>query len=294
VGGPLVRSGEEAFFWPILLAGLDRLAMVMPLLSLKQVAQDDASLLALAAQCQQTQRPLRIVNFYDRAMRHIGSRGKLDERPLRHIRKDKARLRSLASRLEAECGPIMVHSLSSQDDVHRWADDFLQLEHSGWKGQAGSALSNAADTQAFFLATMAAAQERGVLRMQKLVVADRVLAMNVYFISAGHGYGFKMAYDEEYARFAPGQLLMDEVCDDVDGLPILWFDSCSGPDAQAINRRWPGRRRMVDVVVGMGKTPMYVTFHAIMTATALWHALKRCMWKIRALHAFQFLGAWRR
>ena len=59
---------------------------------------------------------------------------------------------------------------------------------------------------------------------------------------------FKIAFDEEFAKFSPGiQLELDNVERFHEG--SAWMDSCATPDHPMINRLWPDRRRIRTVLL---------------------------------------------
>src|SRR3546814_8947818 len=75
---------------------------------------------------------------------------------------------------------------------------------------------------------MRAGWERGRLGRATLTAAGRPLAMSSWFVTGDRGFGFKMAFDEAFRSYAPGQLLMRHVADHVAGLrPSIHFDTRS-------------------------------------------------------------------
>jgi len=72
-------------------------------------------------------------------------------------------------------------------------------------------------------------------------------------------YTWKTAYDAAYAKFSPGTLLIDRVTDQLlAGPDILAINSCAD-EASFMTHLWTGRRRMVDLLVDVGRarSPQY-------------------------------------
>ena len=71
-------------------------------------------------------------------------------------------------------------------------------------------------------------------------------------MEAGVAYTWKTAYDEAYAAFSPGTLLMIEVTKQhLDDPNIMTTDSCAMPDHPVMSRLWSERKTMGTIVIGM-------------------------------------------
>ena len=62
-------------------------------------------------------------------------------------------------------------------------------------------------------------------------------------------YAFKLAFDEEYRKQAPGAQLIVELAESPAAEGAALLDSCSAPDNETMNRLWPGRRELVTIVL---------------------------------------------
>ena len=73
--------------------------------------------------------------------------------------------------------------------------------------------------------------------------------MKCNLISGDAVFCFKSAYDERYASSSPGFQLevRDMECFAAEGRS--WADSCTDPHNSMINRLWPGRRTLANVLV---------------------------------------------
>ena len=162
-------------------------------------------------------------------------------------------LRRLERRL-AEVGDLEYDELKDLGETDKWIADFLELEARGWKGRRASALASTEAGRLFFTRAARAAARRGRLTMLGLRLAGRWIALKCNFSSGEGSFAFKIAYDEEYAKFSPGTLLELENIRRFHCRPELrWMDSCAQPDHFVVNRLWPERRSLLDLVTTTGR-----------------------------------------
>ena len=152
-----------------------------------------------------------------------------------------------------EMGQLEFRTLQQPGEVDEWLEQFLHLEASGWKARAGTALTINASERAY---VRAAAQEgfaRRQMLMQGLFLDGRPVAMLMSFLAGTGGFTFKIAYDEEYAKFSPGvQVMLDVLgCLHSDSRHV-WMDSCAEPNHPMINRLWKDQRIIESVLVSTG------------------------------------------
>jgi hypothetical protein len=82
----------------------------------------------------------------------------------------------------------------------------------------------------------------------------RPIAHKCNFLSGPGSFAFKIAFDEEYARHSPGVLLELENIRRLHAQSkVRWMDSCADPSHPMLDRLWPDRRTIQDVVVGAGR-----------------------------------------
>ena len=93
------------------------------------------------------------------------------------------------------------------DALDQWCSDFLTLEAAGWKGERGAALGNTSETRDFFRSMLAGAARAGVLDMQRLTLGGRPISMLVNFLTPPGSWSFKIAHDENWARYSPGVVI---------------------------------------------------------------------------------------
>ena len=162
-------------------------------------------------------------------------------------------LRRLERRL-AEAGGVEYVELERAEDAERWIGEFMELEARGWKGQRSSALGSSDAGRLFFTRAARAAARGGRLMMLGLRSAGRFVAMKCNFLSGEGAFAFKIAYDEDYARFSPGTLLELENIRRFHARGALqWMDSCAQSDHFMANRLWADRRAIADLVSTTGR-----------------------------------------
>ncbi len=106
---------------------------------------------------------------------------------------------------------VEVVTVRGTEATEKHLQDFLNLEESGWKGRAGSAIKSSADLRPFYETLVRRLSEAGWLEWAFLTTDGRPIAgkMNIRFGSTlvmG-----KIAYDEAFAGYSPSNLLILEV-----------------------------------------------------------------------------------
>jgi len=154
----------------------------------------------------------------------------------------------------SEAGRLEYLSLEPGDDVAAWTEDFLQTEAISWKGKGGRALSQDEADREYFVEVAQEAFRRGQLMMLAMRLDGRPIAHKCNFLSGPGSFAFKIAFDEKYARHSPGVLLeLENIRRLHTQSKIRWMDSCADPSHPMLDRLWPDRRTIQDVVVGAGR-----------------------------------------
>jgi len=177
-------------------------------------------------------------------------------------------LNRLGRRLAAELGGSV--SITDEAEDERACDAFLALEASGWKGRGATALGSDPGHAAFFVRLCKAFRDEGRLELLCLRVGERRVAMKCNLYAGEGGFCFKIAYDEELARFSPGvQLERENVRIFAEQRSELWQDSCADPENTMINRLWPDRRPVCTIMLARGGPRATALRHAIAFAQAV-------------------------
>jgi hypothetical protein len=273
LGTPLVLKGHEESFWVGLLTALEKASWAEGLLLFSDMASDGPVYTALHNVMQRRALPCIPVLQWQRAMLERGLSA--DDYYTQTVRpKKRKEIRRLQSRL-AELGKVQTETLTSSDNADAWMADFLKLERSGWKGEAGSALGSSPDTSAFFKAAVAQGLTAGRVEMLRLSVDDTPLAMLINFMAPAGSFQFKIAYDEGYARFSPGVLIELENYAVLYREEFQWMDSCAQENHPMIDSLWSGRRPMAWVAMPMNTVRSKITFKIARMIETGWARIKR-------------------
>lgn len=145
-------------------------------------------------------------------------------------------------RLE-ELGKVSWHCLR-EGIPEQSIEDFLRLEHMGWKGESGTSVRSTTAGEAFFREMVARFDADGHRALfTELRLDGQAVASTCNFVSGTMGFAFKVGWDPEHRKLGPGMLNEVEFirqasrhCAD-----LTAFDSGASADS-FINRLWPGRR----------------------------------------------------
>lgn len=249
-GAPLLRKGREEAAWAGLLEQLDEASWAHGFLHLSGVDPDGPAAIALTAFGRHDGREIREVQRYERALLH--STLDADSYWEANVRaKKRKELRRIQKRL-AEIGTIECRVLTDVSEAPRWCAEFLRLEAAGWKGDEGTALAANADDTAFFRSAVMAALASDRLLFLRLDLDGHPVAMLVNFLHGAGGFSFKIAFDENMARFSPGVLIEIDNLRLVQADPgIEWMDSCAAADHPMIDSLWAERRSIAQYRVAL-------------------------------------------
>jgi len=262
LGTPLVVKGHETAFWQALLDWADSNSGSGLFLHLPHVPLDGPNHCALTALCAQQRRLAGLVHREERAMlaADLGPEAYLEAALTGKKRKE---LRRQFARL-SELGELTISHSRGDAGLEQWIEDFLALEHSGWKGSAGSALASHHTTAQLFREALPGAAAHGRLERLTLALDGEPLAMLVTFLTAPGAFSYKTAFDERFARFSPGVLLQRANLAMLDDPAIAWTDSCAAADHPMIDHIWGERRAIGRISLGIGGAVRRLTFSALL------------------------------
>jgi CelD/BcsL family acetyltransferase involved in cellulose biosynthesis len=183
-------------------------------------------------------------------------------------RKRRKEYRRIRNRL-AETGQLVSACWSHAQPIQPWIDEFLALEARGWKGQRGTALAVEQKMASCLSQALTAFADQNNLKFWSLTLDGKIIASLFAFITNGRVSLAKIAYDESYAKYSPGVLLLlDATQNLMDGGGIVLADSCAIPDHPMINNIWRERIVLGDVLIG---TPGMTTWRfKLMVKAELW------------------------
>jgi hypothetical protein len=159
--------------------------------------------------------------------------------------------RRLRRRL-AEQGTLEHVVARTADEIRLGLEAFLTLEAAGWKGRERTAMAVDRYRAAFAREAVHRLSEQDMCRVHSLVLDGKTIACLIVFVEAGMAYTWKTAYDEAYAAFSPGTLLMlDVTAQHLEDPNIDATDSCAVPDHPVMSRIWSERKAIGTLVVGL-------------------------------------------
>lgn len=191
---------------------------------------------------------------FTRAVLRRSRAGTGSEDSLERARSSKHRkeLRRLRKRL-ADHGAVVSEWLEPGASVDDWLRELCDLEASGWKARAGTALACDPAHLRFFRAAAREAHRRGRLELGRLRAGEQVIASKLNFVSGRSGFAFRIAFDERFARYSPGVLLEVDAMDRFFASDLDWIDSCAQKDHPMIEHLWPERRSIEQVLVSTNR-----------------------------------------
>jgi CelD/BcsL family acetyltransferase involved in cellulose biosynthesis len=270
LGTPLIQVGQERAFWAAILGTLDEADWAPGFLHVVGLVENGPVHRGLAAAAASLDRSCVAVHRRERAFleSHLSPKDYYEQAVRKKKRKEIGRL---TSRLR-EQGELSFRTYWPSDDLDQWIDEFLALEAKGWKGQAGSALACHPSTDGFFREAVKGAEAAVRLQFLRLDLDGRPIAMLLTFVAPPGAFTFKIAFDEEFARFSPGVLIQLEYLKVLDRDDIAWSDSCAAENHPMINGLWMERRPIVRVTVplaGARRRATYAACRSLETGSAL-------------------------
>lgn len=152
----------------------------------------------------------------------------------------------------SEHGELTYAVARQPDEIRYHLEEFLTLEDSGWKGRRKSAMVADRYRAAFAREAVNSLAETDSVRIHSLALDGEAIASMIVFVSASEAWTWKTAFNEVYARYSPGKLLVDRLTEwHLDDLNIRRTDSCAAPDHPVMSRIWTERESMGTMVIGL-------------------------------------------
>ena len=122
---------------------------------------------------------------------------------------------------------------------------FLALEHMGWKAELDCSLASSLANHDFFMNMVAGFAGDNRLLYSELTLNGEIIASTCNLISGRVCFGFKLGWNQHFARCSPGMLqhleLLENIGRQFDDLD--YFDSCTSANSP-VERVWPDRRQI--------------------------------------------------
>jgi CelD/BcsL family acetyltransferase involved in cellulose biosynthesis len=245
---PLLRAGHERQALKAFFDWLESSDCPAQLMEFSSITSDGRFRKLLVDECNQRASLSFSEDLHNRALFKADSGEGISGRHKKELRRQQNRL--------AEMGSLEYVELKDETELEDWLNDFMQLEAKGWKGLQGSAFASNEATRRFFERAVRQAFAKNQLMLLALKLNGKAIAMKCNFLSRPGAFAFKIAFDEEFARYSPGVLLELENMQRVRALPELeWMDSCAVSEHFMINRLWTERRTVETLLCSSGKAP---------------------------------------
>jgi CelD/BcsL family acetyltransferase involved in cellulose biosynthesis len=258
---PLVAPGAEKMFWRAVLNWADEAGRSALFLHLPQLPLQGPLHAALGDVLAAADRPAKLVHRYERALLQSDLSpeayfaGSISAKRRKEYRRQVKRL--------GDQGTVSFDRCRDGTGIEAWVEEFLALEHAGWKGKQGSALACQPETSALFGAALRGAAARGRLERLTMRVDGRAVAMLATFLSSPGAFSFKTAYDEAFASSSPGVQLQQAFLDILADDGFAWTDSCAAPGHPMIDHFWRERRAIGRINVAVGGRARRTLFNLI-------------------------------
>ncbi|SEE93509.1 Acetyltransferase involved in cellulose biosynthesis, CelD/BcsL family [Rhizobiales bacterium GAS191] len=203
-GLPLLRRGFEARAWHAI---LDALAARHRggVLAIAASPLDGPAARGLTEALAQSGRASLVRTHPERA--GIVAAGSLDTQLARIKSKTMGKLRRHERDL-AKLGALEFRVAGAGRELTEAVEAFMALEARGWKGRQGTAFASDPRSAAFARRALAATEGAPGVRVETLMLDQRPIGACLHLLGPGYAVTFKIAYEEELARHAPGVLAM--------------------------------------------------------------------------------------
>lgn len=249
-GTPLVDKARAAETLEAMLDWLAGSEHRIDALVFTGIAKDAPFHQALCRACEDTGRRLVNLGEHKRAILRRPDGTRRDALCFASAKRRKERARQF--RRLSEAGARTYVSARTPAEVAVATERFLALEQRGWKGARGTALL-AEPSLATFTRTMTRLMaHEGKCRIDSIDIDGKPVAMGIVFTVADHAYFWKTAFDETYASLSPGVQFATELTKlQLADLTISSTDSCAIADHPMIDRLWPDRLMITDLILAI-------------------------------------------
>jgi hypothetical protein len=157
-----------------------------------------------------------------------------------------------AGRRLTDLGAVLFTAATEPAAVAGAVEDFFALEASGWKGRAGTAAAGHGAVRGFFKTALSSLAAEGKAAVNRLLLDGRPIAAAITLSSGDAAWYWKTAYDEDFARYAPGILLTAALTEELTDNPgIARTDSCAAPGNPMLDTIWGERLTLCNRLIAV-------------------------------------------
>lgn len=166
-----------------------------------------------------------------------------------------------------EQGAVALASVSGGEGLREAVARFLELEAAGWKGAQRTAFASRPEMAAFAHDLFRDGPGPVGAMADTLTLDGRLVAASLALVCRGTAYLLKTAYDEAFARFAPGLLLEDAIVrrvhDHTLAEPVAERLNSAATAATPLDELYPDREPMGDLIVATDLSTSQAALDAI-------------------------------
>ncbi len=167
--------------------------------------------------------------------------------------KKRKEYRRLKNRLE-DMGCLKFETCQTEEECSSWVEGFMELEVAGWKGRKKTAFNSRQDWSTFLKVSTKNLFENGNCKIWRLTLDGKTIAITIAHYAGHQAWLTKIAYDEAYAKYSPGVLLVLDVTRAIIEDPeITEIDSLATPDHPMINHLWREKISTTDILISINK-----------------------------------------
>lgn len=144
-----------------------------------------------------------------------------------------------------ELGELTFELDHGREGLDELLQDGFRVEASGWKGQSGTAILSRPETRAFYAAIARWAASKDWLRLGCLRLDGRLIAFELNIAANGALYVLKGGYDEEFRKFGPGTLVVEDVIRSAFEAGLQSYEFLGSDDAYKLDWTTTLRDRMM-------------------------------------------------
>lgn len=147
-------------------------------------------------------------------------------------------LRRLEKKL-AEAAPVVFEKTVGYASILTRLEEFLLLEAKGWKGRQGSAIHSLKRNAAFARQAVSDLAMDGKASIYSLRSGSNPVSSMIVLGNQQHQFPWKIAFDEAYARYSPGSLLMQRYTEEIEAAgEVVFCDSLAAPRRNWMSSLW--------------------------------------------------------
>ncbi len=167
--------------------------------------------------------------------------------------KRKQRLKKGMNELKG-LGDVAFYKATSGAEIVPHFEEFLLLEAGSWKGKRGTSLKDLKQTSTFARKAVQNMNKENQCSIYTLRLDDKAIASLVVFSDNGYFFPWKIAFDEDYARYSPGNNLLAHVNQELFGMKgFKGIDSLAAESNKTAQTFWPDQLELYSIAIGIGK-----------------------------------------